>query len=484
LATDSKEGAKMKKIALIGAFLLTGLASTTHASVDRAWDLLKKSKGSTKFYPQIVSDLVGEGLYFTSVPYLKEFLTTTSGVKNDEVDKLIDEVITYVGVKQFEVLPTAILQKTKAPVVQYILAKKYFRTGKYNEALRALNGTIPRDHSVKPFALMLEGSALSINKNYSGAIRAYEECVEQSKRALGRTKNENRQRQLSITRDYCIVGVARTQFAAKDHEKANLSYLDLSKESYVWPEILFEEAWNSFYQRDYNRTLGKLVTYNAPVLDFIFNPEVDTLRALTYMELCLWNDARKTVDDFYSRHESQHDAVKKLLSQNGKDYKYYYLLAKSSNDGRVRGNDLLNRMLKTINRDATYIELYDSFQKGRDELEKVRKIRDASFKRILSVNLRESMLLQRNLIGGYVRKQLHLYDSQMGETFQGMSFIKLEILSRMKTQLYSPDANIERGRGDIKNLKRNDKQYFWTFNGEFWADELGDYVFSLKSECE
>ena len=32
-------------------------------------------------------------------------------------------------------------------------------------------------------------------------------------------------------------------------------------------------------------------------------------------------------------------------------------------------------------------------------------------------------------------------------------------------------------------VERNEKQYFWDFNGEFWADELGDYVFALKSEC-
>ena len=37
--------------------------------------------------------------------------------------------------------------------------------------------------------------------------------------------------------------------------------------------------------------------------------------------------------------------------------------------------------------------------------------------------------------------------------------------------------------GDIKNLKRDSGQYLWNFNGEFWADELGDYVFSLKSSC-
>jgi hypothetical protein len=41
-----------------------------------------------------------------------------------------------------------------------------------------------------------------------------------------------------------------------------------------------------------------------------------------------------------------------------------------------------------------------------------------------------------------------------------------------------------RARGDVAYLRRTDKQYFWTFNGEFWADELGDYVFSLKSECK
>jgi hypothetical protein len=64
-----------------------------------------------------------------------------------------------------------------------------------------------------------------------------------------------------------------------------------------------------------------------------------------------------------------------------------------------------------------------------------------------------------------------------------MTYIKLEVLGRRKEQLYFASNDVNRSRGDIRYLKRNDKQYFWTFNGEFWADELGDYVFSLKSEC-
>jgi hypothetical protein len=93
------------------------------------------------------------------------------------------------------------------------------------------------------------------------------------------------------------------------------------------------------------------------------------------------------------------------------------------------------------------------------------------------------MTLQRNLIGSYVRGQMQLYGAQMLKAFEDMSYIKLEVLSKRKTELYGDVTPMDRKRGDIAHLKRTDKQYFWTFNGEFWADELGDYVFSLKSEC-
>jgi hypothetical protein len=106
---------------------------------------------------------------------------------------------------------------------------------------------------------------------------------------------------------------------------------------------------------------------------------------------------------------------------------------------------------------------------------------------VLNENLKVSLGMQRNLIGSYIRGQLQLFAAQVVKAFEDMSYIKLEILSKRKTELYediSPSAPDARARGNISHLRRTDKQYFWTFNGEFWADELGDYVFSLKSECK
>lgn len=454
------------------------------ASTSGAWDALVSSRGGVKSYPRVVEELIEEKLYFAAVPYIKEYLTRASSIESKRIDGLIDKVVDYVGVKQFEVLPTSILRKTAAPSIKYILAKKYFRNGNYKNALDALNASIPKNHATKPFALFLEASIHSIERRFKSAVASYKECVSQSRSLISKTRNVNKKRQLEINRDYCLVGIARTQFAGNNYEKANLSYLDLDKRSPIWPEILFEEAWNSFYLQDYNRTLGKLVTYKAPILDFIFNPEIAVLEAMTYLEMCLYGDAKKVSDEFQNKYEAQHISLGRLIAKHKKNYRYYYLLAKSRQAGRVRGNDLVNRLLKSVNRDSAYIELVDNFVRGKEEIEIVGKIQNRKLRRILTINLKESLLLQRNLIGAYVRKSLNVAHHYLGRSLEALTYIKLEMLKRSKDRLYGIEPEPLRGRGDIKNLKRNEKQYFWTFDGEFWADELGDYVFSLKSECE
>lgn len=471
------------RIKFVTILILLCFSSFTHAQLNEAWQLLRTDNRSTNNYPGIIRILVNEGLYFTSVPYIKEYLTRNQGRASQELDLLIDKVISVVGVRQFEVMPEQFLTRSSAPTISYILAKKYFRAGQYNKALESLNKTIPSSHPVKPHALFLEGSIASITGRHAQAIQAYRECITRSRRALSSASEYHRQRQLSINRDNCIVGIPRTHFAAGNYNEATMSYLDLDKSSYIWPEILFEEAWSSFYQRDYNRTLGKLVTYKAPILDFIFNPEIEVLNALTYMELCLWNDTQKVVDDFYTEYEKQVVHAQRFLDEHGKDYKYFYLLAKSVLDGRERGGQMLNQMLRFIVRDAAFVEIYESFQNGRSELEKIQNHSNERFRQILGVNLRDSLLLQRDLIGAYVRANLEMYTQQVQTALVDMSYIKLEVLSRRRTELYNLEPVQERTRGDIANVKRSDKQYFWTFNGEFWADELGDYVFSLQSEC-
>lgn len=474
----------MKKSCLL-LFLLT-FGMNAQASIQGARKIYQV--GDKSRYPQLAAELVQEKMYFSAIPFIKEYLASTNKVNDGAVDKVLDDLITQVGVKQFEVLPANILEKSNAPTIRYILAKKAFRMGKYDLALKYLDRKIEDWHPVKPFALLLEASTYAVSKREDKATSIFRECIEIADQQIKKQTNKDRLRQLKITRDYCVVGIPRSQFALQKYDMANSSYLDLPKSSYIWPEILFEEAWNSFYLKDYNRTLGKLVTYKAPVFDYTFNPEIEVLKALSYMELCLWDDSKKIVENFYTDYENDNVGYKKFIESLGKDYRRYYLLVKDRAEGKYRENKILSTALASIGRDPAYLELYSSFNDGRDEIEKLKNLPNDSLKGALNENLREALSLQRNLIGSYVRGQLQLYGAQVIRAFEDMSYIKLEVLSKRKTELYD-DVSLtakdgSRSRGNLAHLRRTDKQYFWTFNGEFWADELGDYVFSLKSECK
>jgi hypothetical protein len=63
--------------------------------------------------------------------------------------------------------------------------------------------------------------------------------------------------------------------------------------------------------------------------------------------------------------------------------------------------------------------------------------------------------------------------------------LKLELLSKKREEIYNSKLDLanDRVRGTENNLKLKSQQYFFDFNGSFWADELGDYSFGLNSKC-
>lgn len=451
-------------------------------AIESIWGDLTKGRNRISNYPKIIRKLIDQKMYHTAVPYLKEYLVTSKRFNRTKFDSLLEEVIEHVGDRQFVLLPEKYLKRSSAPTLRYLLAKKVLRRGKLAETLKILNASIPASHSVKPFALMLEGTVFSYKKSYLSSVSSFKRCVEVSEDQLSDADTLQRKRQLLINKDYCLAGIARTLYAARKYEQAELSYLDVDKKSYIWPELLVEEAWNSFYKGDYNRTLGKLVTYNAPVLKHVFNPEIDVLNAMAYLKMCLYDDAVKVVEKYYSKYERSTSSLGRLVNKRSNDLNYYFLLINNYKNGKKFSVKLVNTLLDSILRDPAFLNLYESYANGKKEIRRIKSVRNRRLRRILAINLKDSLTLQQKLIGSYVKRTLKVSHAQLMKGFTGMSYIKLEVLSRKKEQLYT-DASETTERGDVKYLKRNEKQYFWNFNGEFWADELGDYVFALKSEC-
>ena len=283
-------------------FALLLLSIPEAFSNNALWNILKKRKPPLTSYPFLIGKLVEQDLYYSAVPYIKEYLFKVRR-PDSRIDRLIDRVATKVGVRQFELLPERVLRKSSMPTFKYILAKRLFRKKRYARVTSLMSSFRSKGHPLHPFALHLKGSSQVLSKHYASSRRSFEECIEVSEKGLNTTYDRDRTRQLEINKDSCRIGIARSYFNEKKYDQGSEAFFKIPRQSPLWPEILFEEAWTSFYTKNYNKTLGKLTTYQAPILDFIFNPAIDELKALTYFKMCLYEDTKKIVNDFYVKYE-------------------------------------------------------------------------------------------------------------------------------------------------------------------------------------
>lgn len=450
----------------------------TSFTANAGWEKAEKVYRSKGGVDKLIIELVDTNYYFAALPLMKEYMGRKRGRLNTSMDRILSKIVNKVGVKQFETLPYSYLEKSKSQTIRYILAKKYMRAKKYSSALKELD-KVSTTHSIYPFAANMKAVIYSVAGENGKSIAMFRECEETSNRELSRDVTNRR---LKLNRDYCTLGVARTKFASKEYADADLLYLDIPKSSMVWPEILFEEAWNSYYKKDYNRTLGKLVSYKAPVFSHMFNPEIEVLTALSYLKLCLFQDAKTISNKFYDDYLQDARKLRLYLKRYNRNLAYYHDLITQYQKTNSAPTKLMSNLLNSISKEEVFNDMKKELVGVSREYERARKQPNTAFKRFVLTNIQEAIKSQKNIIGAHVRGKLLSHYVSMYKAFEGMSYIKLEILAQKKAKLYSFDEK-KRERGDIQYIQRNEKQYFWDFNGEFWADELGDYVFALKSEC-
>jgi len=413
------------------------------------------------------------GLRYSLVPWLKEYIYLKRG-NIGNVDKIVTNILLRVGAQNFEGLDIRLLANSGANSLRYVAAKKYVKKSEFSKARTVLT-QISKSSLLFPLAQNFLATISYLKKDYERSLNYYSICLESSQDKMN-SGNQNVFKQLKINRDICITGKARVHYAKKELKKADDAYLNLEKKSIVWPPILLEEAWSSYYAGHYNRTLGKLVTYNAPLLKYVSNPEVYVLKAMTYLKMCLYGDVNKVAEDFYGRYENLASALEQEVKRNKDSLYYYHLVSGFKNESPEERMYILKGIKKSPNV-KVFFENIENAKKEKSLIARHRGNRKGLYK-----NISEFVETQKKVIGLHAQTRLNKTAYDLRKSLQSMSYMKLEVLGRKKEALYEGKP-ITGKRGDVKYLKKSDRQYFWNFIGEFWGDELGDYVFTLPVEC-
>ena len=259
----------------------------------------------------------------------------------------------------------------------------------------------------------------------------------------------------------------------------------IPKVSYQWPFMLIEKAWTAYQLEDFNRSLGIIVTYKSPLLSSYFFPETEVLKSLSYFKLCLYRDSLKTIEQYYKVYKTRSEALKALLIDHKHSNTYFLKMMFAPIHVVEKLNPYIRNLMTQIRKKIKFSIDLVAYKRVQNELKNLQKLHSGKLSDILQDELKETLRIRTTHLNHFIKKKMFDFINDIHRFSYEMFNIKIEILAKKRDLVWKNKMLIaDRSRGSHKNISRKAQEHFYDFKGEFWADELGDYSFGLKSNCE
>ncbi len=373
------------------------------------------------------------------------------------------------------------------PILAYLQGVRYLEQDELSRARQAL-GHVPTHSPHGLQARYLEGIIHNKQGRYKSAVRAFQEVITTEVEA-GSRDEAVRQRDL---KNLALVDVARIHYGLEIFDRAEELYAEVEPESRYWPTARMEMAWAQFMQNDTSGSLGQILTVRSPYYEREpFLPEADVLRALNHFTLCEYDEVDRLMVDFEARVRPQHEELRafarRYASTEGRqlaDEAWATYFEAWPSDSAL-GREIFSHMLR--NRDLAAQALRLESLEHELELIGAQKARwtDSMEPRLRPVLEAERQRTRRRAGLLLLAESAHL-TAQLGDLLAQAEIIRFEATDA--TRIVAQDM-VHRGVEiayviEVEgNYATNPDEIYWPFNGEFWADELGSYVYAGESLC-
>lgn len=432
--------------------------------------------------PKTLSQKLEDKKYYYSA--LNEFFKETyfREITKDDLNRL-EELLFFTGIELLEDYEPSMLNRFPSSSTRFILGRRQMQAKQYNKALEYFHKIHP-DHRYYPEGKLLESQIYSQLGKRKEENAAVEGCLKSSEKNEASNDSEKIKRYYRMVYEICLVNKARHLFKDGKYEESLKAYNKIPKVSYKWPYIILEKAWVYYQMGDFNRALGLLVTYKSPLMETYFFPEAEYLAALAYFRLCLYDDSMTIVNQYYQSYRPRFTALESVLRKNQNTKNYFYNLMFKRGKELDKHEDFVRQIITRLKKQIRFSLDFNSVYKINREMRRIGANEKKPVQAILLPHLAEVRSNMVNKINYNAKTDVFQFLQSVPFFSSELFKLNLEILSKKKDLVYSNKKLIaDRSRGDYSNLQRSANEHFWKFQGEFWADELGDYSLGLKSNC-
>lgn len=379
-----------------------------------------------------------------------------------------------------DVYPDRIEEKYRDEMA-FMLGQHFYNVGELDRALRYL-GFVTEVSSYYPRATFL--AAITHVRQYE-AQPAVDDLIELMRYIEESRGRDEDLRQLS---QLARLSMARTFYSTGEYDKAIEYYGDIPQRSEFWLEALFESSWAYFQTDQYNRALGNLHSLNSPFFNDEYYPEAPILQAVIFFYNCRFDEVRLALEEFQYVYEPLREQLEALFEELETNIDFYAFLQESGEQSGRRFDPRLQQIVNAALSDNSIRNALAFIEELDEELEYIETADPGWSNSDLGHFLLQEILATRDFsvgdAGQLVRNRMQsILDDLRSKEREGSAILVETDLAEANAISADLRAELFRGETDETVDEVSQEQMFWTFEGEYWRDELGYYLYHIESAC-
>ncbi len=296
------------------------------------------------------------------------------------------------------------------------------------------------------------------------------------------------------------MAMARTLYQKKDWEGSVDAYAKIPRDHTLWHDSIFERSWAMLRAARFRSALSNFQSLHSSYYDNFYIPETLLLRSIVYLYICKYDEMEKVLTLFDKQYGPVETSLQNFINTKSSAESYFQELnktfqLKSNSDASVNLEKSTNVSYRAIRHIADEGDVRRSFSYIRKLFEE-RKLVDANPQIKSSAIGAYSLKLLINRIksakastGDMVKAHMQNMLIELKDLKEQTSLIRYEMINGKKESLKKRLAGKDLGEVQVDDQKdrsfyvQNGYEYY-PFQGEYWLDEVGNYHYLGKQNCE
>jgi tetratricopeptide (TPR) repeat protein len=374
---------------------------------------------------------------------------------------------------------------TVRPELYFLLGRHFYGQGNFDQSIELFQ-SVPRESEFYLEAKFLEG--VTYVRKYEGApaIEAFKEILVVAEEPELRKKYK--QDKWQDMQELANLSMGRVFYSTKQFDTSIKYFEKIPQESPMWLESIFDASWAYFMKKGNSKALGNIHTLTAPYFENEFYPEGVVLKAVIYYNYCRYDRASEAVAEFNQLYPPLRDELSKIVKKSEDDNAAFYQFVKKIRNDDSGLPEQVQRLAKTALQDKELEKTFDFVDELDRELKQHEGADRAWKTTAVAGQVLQELSVQKSLAeaeaGRLARERLIRLVNELTELRRDVLKVKNEILN---AKIGQKRAELQKQEifGDNKqeSIIVDDEHQTWSFNGEYWKDELGFYRFRISSKC-